>query len=286
MTTTAKSQLELLAQPFEAKSVKTKPGRQGGAYVPHSVITQKALEIVGPYSIENVQLIRGLAPEIKSQNNTFAAVPNAVTGALVTIRATIDDREVVITEVGDCEQPAVRATDGERAKMAVSDAIKRCWMRLGLGLHLWSGDDYTLAGNLAEPEGPKPPAADAWKAWETRGQAIAWALEIFDPEGTALFAAPPHAANSFDKLFRAYVDSLAPSERPTKDSPANVRQHHLAQVFKLWNQKVLAKYGGGDLASPSPWQPPGGDELPFDAPADDPAPATAPAEGAREAMTV
>ena len=40
-------------------------------------------------------------------------------------------------------------------KNATSDAFKRCWMRLGLGLHLWSGSSYFLDRQLAKSE-PQP----------------------------------------------------------------------------------------------------------------------------------
>jgi len=293
MTTAKKQgQLEQLAQPFPDSSVKTKPGSQGGIYVPHSVVTQKALEVVGPYSIESVQLIRGTAPTIPGRNGKpdHPAVPNAVTGALVTIRAIIDDREVTITEVGECESPAVRATDGERAKMAMSDAIKRCWMRLGLGLHLWSKDDYTLAGALAEPEAPQPPAADAWKQLDTREKAIAFGASIFDADGAALFEHSKAAMNSFDKLMRDYVASLPPAQRPTKDSTPAQKAVALEAVAQLWVQKLTAKWHGQEWQNPAPWSEPANDAPPFEAEESaeepDPAPAPAPENEARETVTV
>ena len=287
--TTAKqpSQLERLAQPFPDGSVKVKPGRSGGTYVPHSVVTQKALEILGPYSIESIQLIRGLAPEVPGANGKppHAAIQNAVTGALVTIRAIIDEREVTITEVGDCENPAVKATDGERAKMAVSDALKRCWMRLGLGLHLWSGSDYTLAENMAEATVPEPPAADAWKQLDTREKAIAFGASIFDADGVALFEHSKAAMNSFDKLMRDYVASLPPVERPTKDSTPAQKAVALEAVAQLWVQKLTAKWHGREWENPTPWSESVADAP--EPPAEEQAtPAPAAANEARETVTV
>src|SRR5690606_18331783 len=52
-----------------------------------------------------------------------------------------------VVEVGDVEGAAAQ-DDGANLKEASSDAFKRCWMRLGLGLHLWSGDDYFLDKQL------------------------------------------------------------------------------------------------------------------------------------------
>jgi len=37
-------------------------------------------------------------------------------------------------------------------KDAVSDGVKRCAMRVGLGLHLWSQNDYYLDRQLADPD--------------------------------------------------------------------------------------------------------------------------------------
>lgn len=286
------TQLQRLAEPFPQQSIKTKPDSSRASYVSHSVVTQKALEILGPYSLEVGALIRGTAPEVPGKNGKpgFPAVQNAVTGALVTIKVTIDGESIAITEVGECENPAVRKTDGERAKMAVSDGVKRCWMRAGLGLHLWSGEDYTLAENMAEPAAPEPPSPDAWEGWNTRGDAIKWALEVFDAEGTAVFAAPKHAAYSFDKLFRAHLDSLPPNERITKESPQEAKDNVLRQVLRLWNLKVIAKYEGREYAAPKPWKAPGGDDLPLDdAPAAEEqvaAPAPAGEPQARESVTV
>jgi hypothetical protein len=49
---------------------------------------------------------------------------------------------VSITEVGDVERPG--DNNGSNLKNASSDALKRCAMRLGVGLHLWSQDNYYL----------------------------------------------------------------------------------------------------------------------------------------------
>jgi hypothetical protein len=51
-------------------------------------------------------------------------------------------------------------------KDAMSDAFKRCAMRCGLGLHLWSQGDYYLYDRLTEAEGGTdvpavPPSEDA-----------------------------------------------------------------------------------------------------------------------------
>ena len=62
----------------------------------------------------------------------------------------IDGQRVTIQEAGDCEQPDNWKTQGGRLKDAISDGVKRCSMRVGLGLHLWSQDDYFLEQQLAK----------------------------------------------------------------------------------------------------------------------------------------
>jgi len=69
-------------------------------------------------------------------------------GAVCRVRAVVDGRTVAVEEIGDCEQPHNWPHDGARLKDAMSDALKRCGMRLGVGLHLWSQDEFTLYGQL------------------------------------------------------------------------------------------------------------------------------------------
>ena len=127
------SDLRNLATPFASRFVKPPPKGKHGDYVSHDVVNQKALAIVGPHSFEIVELI---------YDDT-----RKVVGVLGKLTATIDGREVTVVEVGDEEQPQ-QGNSASNAKKAASDAYKRCWMRLGLGLHLWSGDDYELPAML------------------------------------------------------------------------------------------------------------------------------------------
>ena len=57
-----------------------------------------------------------------------------------------------VVEAGDVEKPDNWKTNGARMKDAMSDAIKRCAMALGVGLHLWSQmkgkDEYFLDKQL------------------------------------------------------------------------------------------------------------------------------------------
>lgn len=128
------SQLAELARKFPDSLVKQKPGKFAADYVEHGVIVQRLLEVVGPFSFRVDTLIT---------NNA-----GVVSGCTATLEVEIDGRTVSITEVGDVERPT--ENNASNAKSASSDALKRCAMRLGLGLHLWTGDAYYLDRSLAK----------------------------------------------------------------------------------------------------------------------------------------
>ena len=66
------------------------------------------------------------------------------------LKVTIDGQEIVVEEAGAVERKV--PNNGEALKDCMSDAIKRCAMRLGLGLHLWAGDSYYLYNVLNKKE--------------------------------------------------------------------------------------------------------------------------------------
>jgi hypothetical protein len=92
------------------------------------VIVQRLLEVTGPFTFRVDELIRD--------------ADGTVSGCLASLEVTVDGTPVVIREVGDVEHPTSNA--GQNAKSAASDALKRCAARLGLGLHLWAGENYYL----------------------------------------------------------------------------------------------------------------------------------------------
>jgi hypothetical protein len=149
-------QLRALVRPFPSRYIKANPSG-GGTYVAHEVVTQRLLHAVGPFSTTVDQVIRGDVdgiepnPDGKSMRAKAGHAPltNVVVGVLLRLTVTIDGREVTVTEVGDCEQPHNWPTDGARMKDAMSDAIKRCAMRLGCGIHLWAQDLFYLHDALA-----------------------------------------------------------------------------------------------------------------------------------------
>ena len=135
------SQLNKLATPFPEKFIETKPGKFAAAYVPHGIVSQFLLGIVGPYDFAIDTLVRD--------------ADGTLTGCLCTLTVEIDGRTTSIQEVGECENPNNWKTDGARLKACASDGIKRCAMRVGLGLHLWHKHDghYVLADILEKREG-------------------------------------------------------------------------------------------------------------------------------------
>lgn len=162
-----RKQLVQLTRPFVAKFIKGNPSG-GGTYVSHDVVVQRLLQVVGPYDFHVVQVLRGFVPgkpgdpHGKSER-AKAGTPDlhdVVVGVIAALTVQIDGRHVTVQDCGDCEAPHNWPHDGARMKDAVSDAIKRCAMRIGLGLHLWSQDEFYVHDALRRdfPEAAK--AAD------------------------------------------------------------------------------------------------------------------------------
>jgi len=142
-----------LARPFPTDFVERKDGSD---YVAHHVVNQRLLSIVGPFDFELVEVIRGdLAavppdPAARSRRakSGTPALRNVVVGGIWRLTCVIDGRQVRVEEVGDVGDVHNWPHDGARLKDAASDALKRCAMRLGLGLHLWAQEHYFLDQQL------------------------------------------------------------------------------------------------------------------------------------------
>ena len=134
------SQLSKLATPFSDRFIETKPGKFAASYVPHGIVSQFLLGIVGPYDFAIDTLVRD--------------ADGTLTGCLCTLTVEIDGRTTSIQEVGECENPNNWKPDGARLNACAADGIKRCARRLGLGLHLWHKHDgnYVLADILEKRE--------------------------------------------------------------------------------------------------------------------------------------
>ena len=143
-------QLKELATPFSGLIKDPAPGKFGN-YVEHSAVTQRLLLHCGPYDQTVVR-------EIYDEHKEYGKVLTAV---VLQLTLYIDGNKVEIQEVGHCDKPykitnkktGERMTNGERIKNAVSDAHKRCAMRVGLGLHLYAQDDYFLLEQLEVKDG-------------------------------------------------------------------------------------------------------------------------------------
>lgn len=122
------SQLRDLVKRIPQAYVKTKPGGFQADYVSHADIQQILLAKLGPCTQEVKELIYNAEGQLQ--------------GCILRMTYEIDGQTIVIEEAGDVERPG--ANNGANAKNAVSDAVKRCAMRVGVGLHLWSQENYVL----------------------------------------------------------------------------------------------------------------------------------------------
>jgi hypothetical protein len=154
------SLLHDLAHPFPDSLIRQPAPGKHGEYIKHSDVTQRMLSIVGFHDFEIVELIRGYAAEVVGRGKTpktWPARDGAVVGCIATMRITDSEgRTHTVTEIGTEDQPAMQS-DSENAKNAASDAYKRCAMRFGLGLHMWSPDSYFLETLLARRVGDDEP---------------------------------------------------------------------------------------------------------------------------------
>ena len=110
---------------FPKSVIKKAPQGKFGDYISHGIITQRLIDVVGgKYNFLIKEIIRDK--------------DNAVVGAIC--RLEIEGLGAV-EEVGDVDRHAVarNITESEILKLAVSDGIKRCAMRFGVGLgQLWN----------------------------------------------------------------------------------------------------------------------------------------------------
>jgi len=142
--------LKELAKPFAGLVKGAAPGKFGD-YVEHSAVTQRLLLHCGAY---DQTVIREIYDEHKEYGKTL-------TGVVLELKLKIDGEFICIQESGSVDKPykvtnrktGERMNNGERLKLAISDAHKRCAMRVGLGLHLWAQDDYFLYDQLEVKNG-------------------------------------------------------------------------------------------------------------------------------------
>jgi hypothetical protein len=164
MTTIDREQLRRLAKPFPDDVIASAP-KGGGDYVPHAVVNQALLYILGAFDFQLVEVHRG--DVLDRQDRQFVdgkselLLHNVIVAATYRLTCEIDGRRTVIEATGDVGNPTNWQHDGARLKDAESDALKRCASRIGLGLHLWSKGHYGLHSWLSaatqHPQHPQHP---------------------------------------------------------------------------------------------------------------------------------
>jgi hypothetical protein len=226
--------LSQLARPFPEGFIERKDGID---YVAHHVVTQRLLSIVGPFDFELVEIIRGdvaaTTPDPNGRNRRARtgtpALRNVVVGGVWRLTCEIDGHRVRIEEVGDVGDVHNWPHDGARLKDAASDALKRCAMRLGLGLHLWAQEHYFLDRQLRAILEPSDSTAEPEEAVAQRPGLAGEGPG--DPEPTAAGSSPDeapgtaragaggrageHAAESVERPPRL-VEQRAPDGRPRR----------------------------------------------------------------------
>jgi hypothetical protein len=129
-----------LTKTFSKNEILDAPKGKFGKYVPHHLITKRLNEVM--HDGWTFEILR----EIKDKNGRCSGV---------VARMTIDGLGFR-DEIGDTNtRQDSRNTDSELIKLATSDAIKRCAMRFGIGLHLWTGDvpeEEAWSGSTAQQQ--------------------------------------------------------------------------------------------------------------------------------------
>ena len=122
---------EALAAPFEAKDLKTRPGRAGlvFTYADARAVAQRLDDVLG---IENWQF------EVKVAD----ADRNVVHGTLAVV---INEKHTVRQDFGYPNS----AQDDEPLKSAASDALRRCAAQIGVGRSLYSPDKSAPTAHIA-----------------------------------------------------------------------------------------------------------------------------------------
>ncbi len=130
-----------LIKDFPKNVVQPAPKGKFGSYVPHHLYTQRLVDVVGgKYNFFVKEVLRDK--------------DNAVVGAVCVLEIEGLGR---MEEVGDVDMNALNRniTESEILKLAVSDGLKRCCMRFGIGLELWTGgvtEEEHYAGVEKEPK--------------------------------------------------------------------------------------------------------------------------------------
>jgi hypothetical protein len=136
-------------------------------YVDHTQVTQKLIALIPDVQITINYNVGEGGVFYDDHITQDGEIKRILTGIAVSISGNIDNQYRVVEEVGMCDKPfevegnKPPANNGERAKECMSDAIKRCAMRLGVGIELYGKDsnawlyDY-LGGHMGLSEDLDP----------------------------------------------------------------------------------------------------------------------------------
>jgi hypothetical protein len=240
--------------------------KDGNDYVAHHVVNQRLLSIVGPFDFELVEVVRGEVAAVPPDPNARSrrakagtpALSNVVVGAVWRLTCRIDGQPVRIEEVGDVGDVHNWPHDGARLKDAASDALKRCAMRLGLGLHLWAQEHYYLDHQLRAAPGQPGRAAAAEEAAASRpasaddGPGAAGRMPV---RGTAAWEEPDEGlVEQFDALVEAAGVGAAAAREFLRRSPyyggvADPRELHAPTLARLVERLGQGGASGSGLAA-------------------------------------
>ena len=139
--------------------------KDGIDYVDHTQVTQRLIALIPDVQLKAGSFIYDDYEDLEGRRRKI------LTGVEYTIEGTIDGHFRSVTEVGMCDKPFEFAprqdgsvpkvsNNGERAKECISDAIKRCGMRLGIGIELYDSsawlssylEDDKLIANKTKPK--------------------------------------------------------------------------------------------------------------------------------------
>lgn len=138
--------------------------KDGIDYVDHTQVTQRLIALIPDVQLKAGSFIYDDYEDLEGRRRKI------LTGVEYTVEGTIDGHFRSVTEVGMCDKPfevegRKPSNNGERAKECISDAVKRCGMRLGIGIELYDSsawlssyleDDKLIANKTKSNPKPNP----------------------------------------------------------------------------------------------------------------------------------
>jgi hypothetical protein len=142
-----------LSKAWNKKFVKQKKQSFGDVdYVDHTQVTQKLIALIPDLEMKLGSYVYDKIEDENGNTRKF------LTGVDYTISGTIDGEFRTVTEAGMCDKPFYNedprkiSNNGQRLKECISDAVKRCAMRLGVGIELYDSEAW-LSNYLDKDQG-------------------------------------------------------------------------------------------------------------------------------------